>query len=755
MTALTITRTSPQYAAPVIVDGRPQAWVQSAPPIREDWGTLRIEIGAVWAYDPDHAPGDPTMLKVTPGVDYTDYRGARTLIEALSWADPFGEEDGQINLPAVTPWDVIFPGDDWGGIIKPGVNIDIWRVLPPWLAAVHATNHPTGEVGYWHGVILDPGVTDGPTTADGATYQLAGAMVAEMSTRAHQPQVLDEARDIGSVLAAAVDTRDSYSRPSQGWRFDFETTETSIEVRMRGSSGQMVIDFVRDVLAVARDAGHTWTIRRAYDTDGFVRPRQYVLADTSTPIETSTIRGGMPGFEFSPRADVTADANAIFGEGQRSDGGRWRGMVYPLLWDTDPPTYPGPLGLTDTGDDVVALQSRLRASGWPDVSPTGTFDADTVTGLNALYKSAGHAQTGEIQSEDDWNLAWSAGTGTTDLSSAYRRPLAVDPRVERWEYAADGTILGQRTVEDGRDLSILRVEVPLSYGDRITRGRATKNAQRLINDFADGPLITATATLTTDPLELSRHDLRECGALYVDYTPSGSSAGAQALTMRIQRREVRFEDEETPVSMTLASRPYPALDVKARHERDRLAASNPGRSFYSEHNRSSQRWRDVLGWDCESGAGLLKGGSCTGGEWTVFRIVGAQRGTVAALKASTSVNTRYAMALFGREIDAAGVEALVELPLTEAPTDSGWWAEVTESALTDAAWIDAWGQYTQACGYWPYQGSDDPTPAETGETRDFGSFQFESLTPPWLWLAVWAESTTDIDVTMLVVPEEL
>ena len=745
MTALAFTRTSPQYAAPTLVSGRalPRAdWVPTGPPVREDWGTLRVEIGATWEYDPEAAPGDPTMIKTVAGADYTDFRGARTLIEMLSWADPFGEEAGQITIPAMTPWDVV-SATTWGGSIPPGTNIDIWRVLPPWLAATTGRT----EVGYWHGVILDPEVVDGEGQPDGATYQLAGAMLAEISTRGHMPQPLDDSRDIGQVLAQSCDTRDAYSRPNQGWRFDFETDETGIEVRMRGSSGQFVVDFMRDVLAVARDAGHTWTIARAYDEDGFLQPRKYFLYDASTPVASTTIRGGMPGWQFAPRSDVTQDPNAIFGAGTRRDGGYWSGMVYPLLAEMTPPAYPGPLALTDTGDDVTALQGRLRLSGWPDVTPTGTFDADTVTGLNAMYKAAGHAQTGEIESEDDWDLAWSTDTGTTDLSSGYRRPLARDTRVERWTYFADGSISG---ANEDHDPTILPVDADLSYGDRISRGRATVNANRLVADFADGPLVMGEATLTVDPPDLSRLDLRECGELVVDYTPDGETALSRALMLRIARRQIQPESDTFPLTMTLATRPYPALDLATRLDRDRSAAANPARSFYSQLHRAQRPWKDINGWDSESGAGIVRTLHCAAGAWTVTKLIGAQRGSIMALKADSDPATRYAMALFGDEIDAAGVEVLVELPLAEPPTSSGWWAEVSDADLEAAAWIDAWGQYTQACGYHPYSESDDPTPAETGKMRDYATYTFESQQPPWLWLAIWSELEADYDVTMRV-----
>mgnify|MGYP000125467913 CR=1 FL=1 len=739
-----ITRTSPTFAAPVLLAGKAvprSAWTPSSI-VREDWGTFRVEIGAQWEVvetDPDVW----VMVKVQEGIDYTEFRGARTLIESLSWADPFGEETGQITIPAMTPWDVV-GASSWGGPIPPGTNIDIWRVLPAWLQAATGRTDP---VGFWHGVILDPEVADGDGQPEGATYQLAGAMVAEISTRGHMPQPLDDSRDIGQVLAQACDTRDAYSRPSQGWRFDLEVTTTDIEVRMRGSVGQMVGDFMRDVLAVARDAGHTWTIARAFDTDGFLQPRKYFLYDASTPVATTTIRGGMPGWVFAPRSDVTQDPNAIFGAGTRRDGGYWSGMVYPLLAESDPPTYPGPLSYGSIGSDVSALQGRLRQSGWPDVTVTGVFDDETITGLNAMYKAAGHAQTGEIESEDDWDLAWSTDTGTTDLSSGYRRPLARDTSVERWTYYADGSISGENPY---RDPNILPVDADLSYGDRISRGRATTNANRLVADFADGPLVMGSATLTIDPPDMSRLDLRECGQIVADYTAAGETPGSRALSLRIARLEIQPESDAMPLSMTLATRPYPALDLATRLDRDRSAASNPARSFYAQLHRAQRPWKDVNGWDSESGAGIIRSLHCAAGEWTVVKFIGAQRGSIMALKANSDPASRYAMALFGDAIDAAGVAALVSAPLSEAPTSAGWWAEVSESDLEDAAWIESWGMYTQACGYYPYAESDDPTPSTSGKTRDFQTYTFESLSPPWLWLAIWSEDEADYDVTMRV-----
>ena len=96
--------------------------------------------------------------------------------------------------------------------------------------------------------------------------------------------------------------------------------------------------------------------------------------------------------------------------------------------------------------------------------------------------------------------------------------------------------------------------------------------------------------------------------------------------------------------------------------------------------------------------------------------------------------------------------------LDENTTHSGlsWWSEAgIQSDLTAHGFLEAWGQYSQACGYSPAAESNDPTPAATGEMTDSTPLSVASLEPPFFYLGVWTEDTDrDFEAEMRIVVTE-
>lgn len=735
---------SATYLTPTITDGRPTGGLDAV--TTSESGSFRIEVGAVWSLTTGTAV--PHVITVgTAGTDITTYRDVPTQITELSFGDPYGEITGSIVIPAATPFDDL----SW---LTMAPNIDIYRVLP----ADEAVTAGVEEVPFWHGFIASVQVSDFNGVSAPVTCHLMGALFGEASLRAHQPQMYDpaDAPDIGTHLGQMLDPL-SYSRPLASYRFAFTPDTTGITTRNRGSRGESVLDHVDELLALAQDVDNQWTIARTF-VDGYPVARSYylVVSNGDTQLDSTVTLGGY-GIDVNLTHDYTQQPNAIYGEGTARDGSRWRNAKYPLLTQATPPYpdhYPidGTTGNAEdadyTADVVTQLQYQLRAGGWPDVEITGIWDDETGFALYLLQLDAGVTATGTIEDNGDWDLAFSdeAATGTTDLSSGYFRPLSEVTESQPYTFRPDGAVTGDNGSYDGR----IRVERVVAYGDRISKARATKNARKLATQSIS-PVWSGEVTLTADPQERSRLLVAERANLIITDT----FGAGETLTVSVSGVTISPEAEGMPVSFTVSTQRYALLDLSTRLERQREADASPAKSFYALRNRPYRPFRDAVGWDKESGAGDVAPFDHAGGVWVVKKIVGAQRGQVAALKAKAAPATEFALALFGEEVDTAAVAAIVADPLADEPDGYGWWNHPDSvDALEALSFVEAWGDFDNPAGYWPGAKTNDPVSTLTGKVRDSLSWEFVSADPPFLWLAVWCVDAATFSATMRVIIEE-
>jgi hypothetical protein len=284
-------------------------WIVPAPDstYSGEWGTLRIESGAIWD------TSGTVAVRTTAGTNITTINGVPTIIDSLTYGEPYGELTGQLTLPELAPFDTLTAIS-----ASPGQNVDIYRVLPAALAA----SAGTAEVPYWHGIIVSSELSDGPGIQTAMSLQLMGALYGEASVRQHQPLMLDTSYDVGSWAGRALDYA-LYDRPfSPFTRFTFESDTTDIETRYRGSRGQSTIDYLDELLALAQDSTNQWTISRAFTNYGTLnapRPRHYYIRPKSETmagaVQQNTVFMGGYGIAVSLSSDVTENPNAIYGEG--------------------------------------------------------------------------------------------------------------------------------------------------------------------------------------------------------------------------------------------------------------------------------------------------------------------------------------------------------------------------------------------------------------------------------------------------------
>ena len=720
-----IRRVSVDYAAATQgADGR---WTMGAATTETvaDWGSLRIEVGAEWG------TANPPNL-VAAGTDITTINDIPTIIEGLAFGEPYGETTGSLSFPGIALFD-----DPSAVGVTPGANVDIYRVLPETEAEAAGVD----EVGYWHGFIASLEVAEGEGIRNPVVAHLFGSMFGEASLRAHQPLMQPDSYDIGSMLNRALRPQD-YGRPLPPYRFYFEATTTGIESTRKGSRGTSVMDHCDELLSIAQTSSTAWTIRRAYDVSDYPQPRKYYLNEKSPSwddsVQSSTIHVGGYGVQVSLSRDMTQTPNSIYGEGLASSGERWRNARYPNLWPSETPAYPSrvsgttyPVTSADadadfTADVVTQAQYQLRALGMPDVEITGVWDTNTITGINALWALLGETEDGVIASDGDWDLLFT--TTTTDIKTGYFSPLYVLPEADPYTYYADGGVSGNRAAYDGR----IRVERSVSFGDGISKSRATTYARRLVNQ-AETPAWFGSITLTADPVERSKLHVREGG-----WVRLVNVAGS---TLDLYVAGVTITDEGGQVSLQVASEPWDLLDLTTRIQRDREANADPAKAFYALRTRPERPFRDAVGWDKESGAGTIRPTSINPG-WNVIKMVGAVRGTILAADVKTySSPTKFAMAVFGGSVSAANLRSWVANPLAEVAADGyGWWNQPSiQDDLTAHGFIEAWGEFGEAAGYWPGAESNGNVSAGTvtGRMVDYLGWSFESLDAPFIWLAVY------------------
>lgn len=705
----------------------------------DGWGTLRIDIGAYWTVDADT---DTVSQQGTP-TDYTVFRDVPTMIESLDFGEPYGETTGSLHIPGLSIFDDLS--------VFNLAAVDIWRVLPAWQAATYDRL----EVPYWHGFVQSVEVGEGKGNKPGVRLQLLGAMFGEISLRAHQPMMVNDSVDCGTWLGRALDPQ-AYSRPFSPFHFQFDTTTTGINLRHRGSRGQMVVDYCDEVLALAQTGSTAWTISRAYDANGFPRARCYYLREKSEELagavqQNYVVAGGF-GVAASLSMDPTEVPNVIYGEGLAPSGERWRNAVYPMLTTAapaDPSSYPVEFGSVDgdfTADVVTQLQGQLRAGGWPDVQITGEFDAETTTALEALQEAAGVTVTGTIEDAGDWALVWQHGTGDgydTTLRSGFFKPLASLTEVEKYLYAADGDVLDDN---DDYDPASIRVEQQIAFGDNVSKSRAMKYAKRRINQVSFLPQYVGTITLTSDPTNeggeaRSRMDIHEGSWLRLGNARSGDEFYTDFYIAGVQPQP---ENYAAPVTLTVATRAWDLLDVSTRIARNRDARDNPAKSFYSMRTRPQRPWRDAAGWDAESGAGLIRDFEHPGGAWVVVPFVaGGYAGTIQVIDLIAGTDTEMAFAIFAKDGDGSDdletvLTALIPDPLAEDTDGYGWFRHPDNlSTLKDCLLVEAWGDYDSPAGYYP--GSKAAETPVTGRTLDELGWNFvtDHSTSAFLYLAVW------------------
>lgn len=437
----------------------------------------------------------------------------------------------------------------------------------------------------------------------------------------------------------------------------------------------------------------------------------------------ATVRVGQPGVAMNLHVDQTTSPSVIYGEGTDAAGHTWRNSKYPNLRPVAPPVWPGVvLKLGTVHASVATWTQAMRDAGWK-INVGTSFDGQAQDTARAFQAANGLEVTGRVGAQT-WAATFVTGANSGDLTGAYVAPVAELPTVEPFLFDAFGAQVGANPMFDR---SVLRVERWESFGEHVDRVAAGISARaELARDST--PAVVGTVTLTADVNEMSRYDLRAGMNLLLQ------GYEGRDVMLHIAQAQIAWDTKGRAVTLTVDEHARDLITVHAIRTRNR-STTDPVRRV-SQNHRASRIIPDTAApWDIPAGAGIIPYFILEGGLWSVIRIPVAEQGTVGDTHIVTAAPTSsFAAAIFSGPITPADLSAVVPDPLAFDTSAGGWSDQFTQRGL-----LIAWGQDGQSAGYSP--GAEDAGGSVTGLLRDAATWDFTSLVPPWLWVALWAPVT--------------
>jgi len=670
--------------APVLgTNGWPVGWAPEST-IEAEWGYHQLVVG---------------------DVDLSFFRDKPALIQRLEGGEPFGPTVAAVDFPQISPFE--HPGDGDLAWWREFAPVEIARIAPGGARTV-----------IWEG---DLGSLEDSVGRSGSTTGLHALGVLYRADLYRKfPPFVDDVKDLGWRVADELNAM-IHDRSLPLARVTRVTT--GIPSRDHGAWDPVLTGWVQNLLATAyTDDGEQWTL-------GWQPGRRAVIRLKDRETAHWTVSTGGRGVELALASDYTMMTNVGYGEGQDPDGCLWRNSAYPNLHPDSAPLYPLSPGDTfspggaDTGFQPFA--ALLDGNGYPMVSGDTYAAADEVQ-VRRFQADSGVAVDGVVGPQT-WVAAFQPGSQEGSLDGAFFRPLAADHRVLPYLYNARGGIIGPNPEYDP---TRWRIETSERFGDRITKAEATRSMHAEIERALPG-VIVGTITLTSDPEEGSRFDIREGHNVSLLYY-----RGATRL-LHVAHVAQAPETDGGPVTLTVDGAARDMMTLAAILERDRDTKDPAGRRRPTYRNSKQIEDRGAV-FDCESGAGIVPKFALYGGLWGVTRIPAGRAGTVVRTELTTTgPATVFSAAFFDRPVTANQIAAwLGGSPLTAQTNGNSRWDLVPE----DAGLIIPWGGPDQAAGYSPgQQTNEDGSPgAVTGKLIDGAGWYFDTPHPPWLWVAVYS-----------------
>jgi hypothetical protein len=698
------------------------------------------------------------VLRVRAGdANITTLRGAPVIVNGWGSLDPGGHDAATLDFPMLKLADLGSLGQGDLAWYFPGVTVRIDVVPGP-----GAPQNDLDNV--WRGRVRAVNVRDGRVS-----MECDGDLIGPMSWATYRPTIERKVQDVGHQI---------YNQIPIASHVRVEETITGIEVERTGSRADSRMGWMLNLLALAQTrGGDQWTV---LPKTGNGNAGTYEIVKRDLTSHDLTIHLGVPGVEADLLYDITSRPTRYYGEGQRPDGGRWYGAVFPYLAFGDPPEFPGVMQYGDTnedtttGDGIMVLYRTLGRYGMSADDVSDRFGRAMESAVEDAQDKAGLPVTG-IVNQATWTSLFTPNQEGS-LYGAHYETLAERRDVRPLDRLSSGLIVGKNPYFDGETPV---VDSFVGFGVGVTKSYAREWCREQMRQDFDNPEWSGTITLTTDPLEMSRFSIRAGMNFYdPDFTDDGGVFHIASVTVDWQSGSV---------SCAVSTRGRDYMDLASIIERNKLARSNPSKRFAANFSRRSALSQDMrAGWDYEGGAGIIPETKCKAHQWTVIPVFVGESGSVGELHLRTrDQETEFATAIFARQIKAEFLNRIAQNPLAHRNNDGSWVSdnakELHGTGKTDGngndsdpqgdekAQLAINGRLTEGrllvyaagtgttetdapmpCGYWPHENAgkndnDSLGSNLTGRWKDDAGFDYWTYQTPFLYVAVWTRHATTIE----------
>lgn len=218
----------------------------------------------------------------------------------------------------------------------------------------------------------------------------------------------------------------------------------------------------------------------------------------------------------------------------------------------------------------------------------------------------------------------------------------------------------------------------------------------------------------------------------------------QGSSVQLHIVQVAVDMEALSVTLTVDTKARDAMTLAQIIQKRAADALDPAKRYRQYRNSRNVEDR-IQVFDCEAGGGVVPATSLSAGQWTVIQVPFGEAGELVRTDLTASPASRFSVAVFDQPISAAVITAqMPNGPLENDANDKNPWDVWPDDTLPPL--VIAWGgpdsgDNAGAAGYWPGSKTSDPI---TGRLVDDATWSYATPTPPWLWVALWAESSTSI-----------
>lgn len=652
---------------------------------------------------------DVGMLRTfASGIDVTFLTGAPTTLREWSFGKPFGPQAASFTIP-LREWQ------------EPGVGA--LSIL--WADASVEVMLEDGDgnlISLWDGFTAEETDTAAPGQT-GVTWHCEGTLY-QAAHWPHDPPVIMDPRDVGHVIADAMNTVPN-ARYGKIRRFT-----TGVLTEDRGDSSMSVLEYVAMLIGKTfSDDGDQLMFRR----DAAVSYR----LDWSLPVVTPhwTYTKGSPGFNTTIRRPHSSRRDALFGRGFAPDGGFWKGQVFPGLVSGMPPTYPmaNPsdsmsVGTTDAdtvgGLGVTTWQRKMRERGYP-VAVDGVMNAADTPWVRKVQREQGLEDDG-ILGPQTWAGSWEGGEQTPETLT-YRLPLSVKDSARPYDYDASGKILRDNPLFDRRAIVYATPEV--DAGTNIKKSSAIPLFDKILDREATPGYIAEMTATGVDPWE------EGASRFLITAGDNVEVLGHHGGTV-VQLADVTHTPTSTRMTGDSRARGQAVVDAIMARQRDAL------RSLYAKQSRTTDRGTlnaSQLGqYESESPAGVYSRTAINGdsGLWTVRCIYVAEQG-LARFRLTTSPAAEIVTLILGRRATPNQVAAICPDPLD---SDAGWY-DAEQQLREQFGLVEVIGTPDSPGGYFPRQKTGENAGPLTG-VQAVGNLSMKSQRGGFFWVASFTSRST-------------